>query len=107
MGQKAETLAVVGGGASGVLSAIHLLRDSPLPVRVVLIEPRTAFGRGVAFGTGDPDHFLNARSTDGLLWLVGPLRRGHQWETTAIPDIRAQAADLARSPWRIGAMVSA
>jgi uncharacterized NAD(P)/FAD-binding protein YdhS len=33
------------------------------------------------------------------LWLVGPLRRGARWETTAVPEIRAQAhrlvADLA------------
>ena len=25
------------------------------------------------------------------LWLIGPLRRGTQWETTAVPEIRAQA----------------
>jgi hypothetical protein len=27
---------------------------------------------------------------------VGPLRRGVEWETTAIPEIRAQAEALAR-----------
>jgi uncharacterized NAD(P)/FAD-binding protein YdhS len=34
------------------------------------------------------------------LWVVGPLRRGVRWETTAVPEIRAQAVqvtgDLAR-----------
>ncbi|GAA0429630.1 hypothetical protein Aca07nite_38100 [Actinoplanes capillaceus] len=29
------------------------------------------------------------------LWLIGPLRRGHLWETTAIPEIRRQADQLA------------
>ncbi|MFI5491484.1 FAD/NAD(P)-binding protein [Actinoplanes sp. NPDC051859] len=29
------------------------------------------------------------------LWLIGPLRRGAQWETTAVPEIRAQAHRLA------------
>lgn len=29
-------------------------------------------------------------------WLIGPLRRGAQWETTAVPEIRAQAAALGR-----------
>ncbi|WP_306209758.1 FAD/NAD(P)-binding protein [Actinoplanes sp. RD1] len=29
------------------------------------------------------------------LWLIGPLRRGSQWETTAVPEIRAQAQRLA------------
>ncbi len=27
-------------------------------------------------------------------WLIGPLRRGARWETTAVPEIRAQARDL-------------
>ncbi|HEY0532136.1 MAG TPA: FAD/NAD(P)-binding protein [Actinoplanes sp.] len=27
-------------------------------------------------------------------WLIGPLRRGAQWETTAVPEIRSQAAAL-------------
>jgi uncharacterized NAD(P)/FAD-binding protein YdhS len=29
------------------------------------------------------------------LWVVGPLRRGVSWETTAVPELRAQAASLA------------
>ena len=40
------------------------------------------------------------------LWVIGALRRGAQWETTAVPEIRAQArrlvADL-RAGTRIGA----
>jgi uncharacterized NAD(P)/FAD-binding protein YdhS len=28
-------------------------------------------------------------------WLIGPLRRGAKWETTAVPEIRAQARGLA------------
>jgi uncharacterized NAD(P)/FAD-binding protein YdhS len=28
-------------------------------------------------------------------WLVGPMRRGALWETTAVPEIRAQARHLA------------
>ena len=29
------------------------------------------------------------------LWVIGPLRRGGLWETTAVPEIRAQARQLA------------
>jgi len=32
----------------------------------------------------------DGRARDGL-WLIGPLRRGARWETTAVPEIRAQA----------------
>ena len=31
----------------------------------------------------------------GGLWTLGPVRRGEDWESTAIPDIRIQAAELA------------
>ncbi|KOV80220.1 hypothetical protein ADL03_34845 [Nocardia sp. NRRL S-836] len=34
---------------------------------------------------------------DAPLWTLGALRRGNLWETTAYPEIRAQAADVARS----------
>lgn len=30
------------------------------------------------------------------LWVVGPLRRGTLWESTAVPDLREQALDVAR-----------
>jgi len=30
------------------------------------------------------------------IWTIGPLRRGELWESTAIPEIRVQAAELAQ-----------
>jgi len=53
---------IVGGGASGVLMALHLLRDPTAEVRVTLIEKRPQLGRGVAYGTTNPDHLLNVRA---------------------------------------------
>lgn len=52
------TVAIVGGGASGVLTAVHLLRRRA-PVRVVLIEDGPRLGRGVAYGTTCDAHLLN------------------------------------------------
>ncbi|MCC5974637.1 MAG: FAD/NAD(P)-binding protein [Rubellimicrobium sp.] len=51
---------VVGGGASGVLMALHLLRESDSQ-RVILIERTGVTGCGVAYGTRDPAHLLNTR----------------------------------------------
>jgi uncharacterized NAD(P)/FAD-binding protein YdhS len=34
-------------------------------------------------------------SASPVLWLLGPGRRGTQWESTAIPEIRQHAAALA------------
>ncbi len=57
------TVAVIGGGFSGLLTAIHLLRQDPaLVVRLVERAPR--FGRGRAFQTHRPDHLLNVRASN-------------------------------------------
>lgn len=50
---------VIGGGASGVLLAAHLLRDPDADVRVTLIEKRPVFGQGLAYSTPLDDHVLN------------------------------------------------
>ncbi|WIM93553.1 FAD/NAD(P)-binding protein [Actinoplanes oblitus] len=70
-------------------------------------------GPGTLPGSADP--FLSSLFRDGLvrpgpyglgvdtdrdgrirpgLWLAGPLRRGHLWEATAVPEIRAQVDRL-------------
>lgn len=53
------TVAIVGGGFSGAMTAAHLLRHAAAPLRVVLIDTRDRIGRGVAYGTDDPAHLLN------------------------------------------------
>lgn len=55
---------IVGGGASGVLLACHLLRDPNVPLAVTLIERRADIGQGVAFSTANPDHVLNVRAAN-------------------------------------------
>ena len=54
-----QTVAVVGGGCSGVLAAVHLLAHSDGRCRVVLIERDAQVGAGVAYGTDAPWHVLN------------------------------------------------
>jgi uncharacterized NAD(P)/FAD-binding protein YdhS len=52
------TIAVIGGGFSGTLCALHLLRRCPQS-RVILIERNRQFGLGLAYSTGNPGHLLN------------------------------------------------
>lgn len=54
---------VIGGGASGVLMAAHLLRDGQAPAQVTIIEDRHMLGCGIAYSTDDPDHLLNTRAS--------------------------------------------
>ncbi|PPU76384.1 MULTISPECIES: FAD/NAD(P)-binding protein [Xanthomonas] len=52
-------IAIVGGGAAGVLVALQLLRQARTPVRIELIEPHAVLGEGVAYSTARPEHLLN------------------------------------------------
>ena len=53
------TIAVIGAGFSGTLLSLHLLRYAAPTTRVVLIERNSQFGRGLAYATGNANHFLN------------------------------------------------
>ena len=57
------TVAVIGGGFSGLLTAIHLLRADPQVV-VRLVERAPLFGRGRAYQTSHADHLLNVRASN-------------------------------------------
>lgn len=60
------TVAIIGGGASGVLAAVRLLESPEARAgkfRVRLIERRSSTGRGVAYGTESPFHLLNVRQS--------------------------------------------
>src|SRR6267154_1341849 len=52
-------VAVVGGGASGTLVAIQLLRHARPPMSIVLVERGEHLARGIAYSTREPDHLLN------------------------------------------------
>ncbi|MFT4286803.1 FAD/NAD(P)-binding protein [Nocardioides sp.] len=57
------TVAIVGGGASGVLTAINLLSATDDPqLDVVIFESSGIVGRGIAYGTTDQRHLLNVRA---------------------------------------------
>lgn len=82
-----RTVAIIGGGFSGLLSAIHLLRAAPeLTVRLIERAPR--FGRGRAYSTRDPGHLLNVRAAnmsafpdrpDHFLDWLGAGERARDW----------------------------
>ncbi|EHP38467.1 hypothetical protein OR16_37220 [Cupriavidus basilensis OR16] len=61
-------IAIVGGGMAGTLSAIRLLRDSSGPLAVHLFEPRAEPGRGLAYSTQDPAHYLNGPALNFSLY---------------------------------------
>ena len=56
-------IAIIGGGASGALAALHLARALPVgSAEIIVIEPAEEIGRGLAYSTDDPGHLLNVRA---------------------------------------------
>jgi len=57
-----DHVAIIGGGFSGALQAINLLKyQGP---RATLIERRDVAARGVAYSAAHPDHLLNVRAAN-------------------------------------------
>lgn len=52
-------IAVIGGGYSGAMTAVHLLRQRIAGLKVTIIEPRQELGKGLAYSTSCPEHLLN------------------------------------------------
>src|SRR6201994_3793813 len=52
------TIAIIGGGVSGTLTAFHLMQQGT-PARVILIDRRPDFGLGLAYSTPSLRHLLN------------------------------------------------
>ncbi|HXA50222.1 MAG TPA: FAD/NAD(P)-binding protein, partial [Candidatus Acidoferrum sp.] len=51
-------IAIVGGGCSGLLTAVQLVRHG-FTGRITIVEPHEALGRGLAYSTTLDDHLLN------------------------------------------------
>src|SRR5580693_4146882 len=52
-------VAIIGGGFSGVMTAVNLARLSKRPLDVTIINGQRPLGRGVAYGTRRLEHLLN------------------------------------------------
>jgi hydroxyacylglutathione hydrolase len=55
--EPTTTIAIIGGGVSGTLTAFHLIRQRT--ARVILIDQRPDFGLGLAYSTPSLRHLLN------------------------------------------------
>jgi len=72
-------VAVIGGGAAGTLSAVHLMRRvEEGGVEVSLIDAKGDFGPGLAYGTDDPRHLLNVPACR-MGAISGHPEHFHEW----------------------------
>lgn len=71
-----SSIIIVGGGASGVVMAAHLLKSSNPDLRVTLIEKRPHFGQGIAYSTLLSAHVLNVSAAGMSAYADDP---GNFW----------------------------
>lgn len=76
------TIAIVGGGVSGALTACHLLKGR-VPVRVVVVDPNRSLGLGLAYSTPSLRHLLNVPAS----------------KMSALPDQPSHFVDWLRRNW--------
>ncbi|WP_296744842.1 FAD/NAD(P)-binding protein [Mesorhizobium sp.] len=60
---RGNSIIIVGGGASGVVLAAHLMKSPNPDLRVTLIEKRPHFGQGMAYSTLLSAHVLNVKAS--------------------------------------------
>ena len=66
-----KTIIIIGGGLSGILSAIQLL-DRSKDVFVKIINTKHPTALGVAYNTNDPEHLLNVTAGKMSLYPLLP-----------------------------------
>ncbi|QND57651.1 FAD/NAD(P)-binding protein [Mesorhizobium huakuii] len=71
-----SSIIIVGGGASGVVMAAHLLKSPNPDLRVTLIEKRPHFGQGIAYSTLLSAHVLNVSAAGMSAYADDP---GNFW----------------------------
>ncbi len=82
---RGPVIAIIGGGASGTLAAIHLLHASAAqqyPMRIALIDRLGRHGLGEAYSTTNPAHFLNAL-TERMSGVAGDPDHLLRWASAA------------------------
>lgn len=93
-----KTIAIIGGGFSGTMTAVNLARLSEHPLRVVIVNSRRPLGRGTAYGTKRSEHLLNvaARNMSALpdfpSHFVDWLRSRHEFSDTPDQELREMFA---------------
>jgi uncharacterized NAD(P)/FAD-binding protein YdhS len=54
-----RTIAIVGGGFSGTMTAVHLMQRADQPLNIIIINNRFPLIKGIAYATPYPEHLLN------------------------------------------------
>src|SRR5271170_5235037 len=89
-----EEIAIIGGGFSGVMTAVNLARLSHLPLHLTMINHHRPTARGMAYGTRRMEHLLNVPARNMSAFPDLPdhfpqwLRTRSEYETARDTELR-------------------
>jgi len=95
-----ERIAIIGGGFSGVMTAVNLARLSRHPLDLTIINQRRPMARGMAYGTRRMEHLLNVAARNMSAFPDLPdhflqwLRTRSEYDT--VPDIELRERFIPR-----------
>lgn len=69
---RTRSIVIIGGGVSGTLVAVNVLRLAKAGTRIALVEKSPPIGRGVAYGTDQSEHLLNVPAGRMSVWPEDP-----------------------------------
>lgn len=90
------SIAVIGGGFSGAITAANLTRLGDTPAHVTLIDPGRAVGRGTAYALRRPEYLLNVAARNMSAFPDQPdhllrwLRTRPEFEAVPDADLRTR-----------------
>jgi len=84
------TVAIIGGGFTGTLTAVNLIQQASSPIKIVLIEAEEQTGKGVAYSTQFPGHLLNVPAGRMSAFPDEPLHF-LKWARTKLPKLSETA----------------
>jgi len=82
----ARSIIIIGGGASGILLAAHLLRRADSRLQVTVIEKRGQVGRGVAYSAERNNLILNVAASNMSAYADEP-NHFRDWLTRTHPEL--------------------
>lgn len=87
-----KKIAIIGGGFTGTMTAVQLIRQSKTPIDIILMEKANQLSTGVAYSTYSNKHLLNV--------VTKKMRRGGAGAAVTGPALLRDALRLLLSPAR-------
>jgi uncharacterized NAD(P)/FAD-binding protein YdhS len=68
-----KTIAIIGGGVSGALVVLNILKQSNRATQILWFDTKNVFCKGLAYSTDEDVHLLNVRASNMSVFVDEPL----------------------------------